>query len=140
MKQKIRNGFLLFLRNYFNPLTLRLARTSFGPFAIVRHVGRRSGKHYETPFIVQPADKTFVNNTFVNKSFVIALTYGPNVDWYQNVLAAGGCSVLLHGAEYVIDQIELLDTASGRAAFPLPERLVLGIVGVQHFAKLVRQL
>ncbi len=78
LKQQIRAHFLNFLKHYFNPLTRRIARSSFGPFALVRHVGRRSGKQYETPIIVQPVDD----------GFVFELTYGPEVDWYKNMLAA----------------------------------------------------
>jgi deazaflavin-dependent oxidoreductase (nitroreductase family) len=129
LKQQIRHRFLTFLKNYFNPLTRRIARGSRGPFAIVRHVGRRSGKPYETPIIVQPADD----------GFVIELTYGSNVDWYKNVLAAGGCDILWHGKDYVIDRIEPMDTETGRAAFPLPERLILRIARRTQFFKMKTQ-
>jgi deazaflavin-dependent oxidoreductase (nitroreductase family) len=125
-KRQIRNRFLIFLKYYFNPLTRRLARSSLGPFALIRHVGRRSGNHYETPIIVQPA----------GDGFVIELTYGPDVDWYKNVLAAGGCTILWHGKDYVIDKIEPLDTESGRAAFPLPERLIIRVLRMRHFVKM----
>ena len=57
-----------------------LAYLPFGPFAIMRHVGRRSGKHYENVLMVWQ----------VPQGFVIALTYGPQVDWYRNLLAAEG--------------------------------------------------
>ena len=126
VKQQLRTRLLNFLKNYFNPLTRKVAQRSIGPFAIVRHVGRRSGKHYETPIIVQPADK----------GFVIELTYGPGVDWYKNVLAAGGCTVFWHGKDYVITRIEPLDTESGRAAFPLPMRLLIRALGMKHFVKM----
>jgi len=92
LKQQLRNGLLIFLKYTLNPLTRRLARSSFGPFTIVRHVGRRSGKQYETPIIVSP----------VKDGFVIELTYGYDVDWHKNVLAAGGCTMVWHGKEYVI--------------------------------------
>src|SRR5512147_1191921 len=71
MKHPIRDRIRIFNKHILNPLTRRLARSSLGVFANVRHVGRRSGKHYETPILVRPADG----------GFVIALTYGPEVDW-----------------------------------------------------------
>ena len=126
-KQPIRTRFLNFLRRYFNPLTLRIARGSSGPFALVRHVGRRSGKQYETPIIVQPSED----------GFVFELTYGPEVDWYQNVLAAGGCILRWHGEDYVIDKIEPLDTETGLSLFPLPARLLLRATRRQHFLKMI---
>lgn len=125
-QQQLRNGLLNFLKHTLNPVTRRLARTRFGPVAIVRHVGRRSGKPYETPIIVSP----------VEDGFVIELTYGHDVDWHKNVLAAGGCTVIWHGKEYVIDKIEPLDTETGRAAFPLPQQLILRVLGRQHFEKM----
>ncbi len=125
-QQKMRNALLSFLKNYFNPLTKRMARSSFGPFAIIEHVGRRSGKHYETPIILGHADD----------GFVAELTYGPDVDWYKNVVAAGGCTVILHGKKYVIDKLEPMDAAVGRAAFPLPAQLILWAIRRQHFVKM----
>ncbi len=126
LRKKIRNGMGVVLKHTLNPLTRRIARSSHGPFAIVRHVGRRSGKHYETPIIVGPP----------TDGFVIELTYGPEVDWYKNVQAAGGCVIHWHGNDYVIDKIEPLDATAGRAAFPQPARLFLRVVGLKHFAKL----
>lgn len=90
--QQLRKGFLVVLKHTLNPLTRRIARSAHGPFTLVRHVGRRSGKQYETPIIVSP----------VEDGFVIELTYGPDVDWHKNVLAAGGCTLIWHGKEYVI--------------------------------------
>lgn len=126
-KKTIRMRFLNFLRRYFNPLTLRIARGSSGPFALVRHVGRRSGKQYETPIIVQPIDK----------GFLFELTYGPEVDWYQNVMAAGGCTLRWHGKDYVINQIEPMDTETGLSLFPLPARLILRALRRQHFFRMI---
>jgi deazaflavin-dependent oxidoreductase (nitroreductase family) len=126
LQQQLRDGLLIVLKYALNPLTRRLARSSFGPFAIVRHVGRRSGKHYETPIIVSP----------VKDGFVIELTYGYDVDWHKNVLAAGGCAVVWHGKEYKINKIEPLDPETGRAAFPPPQQLILRLLGRTHFEKL----
>jgi deazaflavin-dependent oxidoreductase (nitroreductase family) len=66
-----------------NRLTLGAARRGLGPFSIVTTVGRKSGKTYETPIIVQPTDG----------GFMIELTYGDQVQWYRNALAAGGCTI-----------------------------------------------
>jgi deazaflavin-dependent oxidoreductase (nitroreductase family) len=123
LQQQLRKSLLSVLKYTLNPLTRWLARSSFGPFTIVRHIGRRSGKLYETPIIVSPIDD----------GFVIELTYGPDVDWHKNVLAAGGCTVVWHGKEYVIDKIEPLDTETGRAAFPPLQQLILRLLGRKHF-------
>ena len=122
-QQQLRKRLLIVIKYTLNPLTRRLARSSFGPLAIVQHVGRRSGKLYETPIIVSP----------VKDGFVIELTYGYDVDWHKNVLAAGGCTVVWHGKEYVIDKIEPLDTETGRAVFPPPLQLILRLLRRKHF-------
>jgi deazaflavin-dependent oxidoreductase (nitroreductase family) len=128
-QSRIRKGFLVVLKHTLNPLTRRLAGTPFGPFALVRHVGRRSGKSYATPLLARR----------VEGGFVIELTYGPQVDWYQNVLVAGGCTLVWHGRAYPVDGIETLDTETGRAAFNLPQRLVLRALRRTHYRKLVLQ-
>lgn len=70
---------------------------------------------------------------------MIELTYGSDVDWYKNVLAAGGCTILWHGRDYVINGIEPLEAETGRAAFPLPERLILRLLGMKQFLKMKTQ-
>ncbi len=129
LQQQIHYRWRVILKHTLNPLTRRLARSSFGPFSLIRHVGRRSGNTYETPLIVQPA----------GDGFVIALTYGPDVDWYKNVLAAGGCTLVRHGKDFVIDKIEPLDVETGRSAFPVPQRWIIRAVGMQHFVKMTAQ-
>jgi deazaflavin-dependent oxidoreductase (nitroreductase family) len=125
VQQQLRKGLLTVLKHTLNPLTRRLARSRFGPFSIVRHIGRSSGKPYETPIIVAP----------IEGGFVIELTYGHDVDWHKNVLAAGGCRLIRHGQEYVIDKIEPLEAEAGLAAFAPPQRAVLRLTQRKHFEK-----
>jgi deazaflavin-dependent oxidoreductase (nitroreductase family) len=126
VQQQLHRGLLILLKYTLNPLTRRLAHSSIGPFAIVSHLGRRSGKVYETPIIVAP----------VKDGFVIELTYGHEVDWHKNVLAAGGCMILRHGKEFVINKIEPIDAETGRAAFPPPQRFILRLLRRKDFEKL----
>ena len=85
-----RERFLWLLKNTLNRVTTRVARTRHGPFSLIRHVGRKSGRSYDTPVILVK----------VPEGFIAELTYGENVNWYRNVVAAGGCLVLHHGHEY----------------------------------------
>lgn len=100
-----------------------LAYLSFGPFALVRHVGRRSGKPYETVIMVWRT----------TEGFVIALTYGPNVDWYRNLQAAGGGTVFWHRRTYAVGKPEPIAASTALPAFPLLFRLILGRSGLQDF-------
>ena len=100
-----------------------LAHLSFGPFALVRHVGRRSGKPYETVIMVWRTAE----------GFVIALTYGPNVDWYRNLQASGGGTVFWHRRTYTVGKPEPIAANTALLAFPLLFRLILGRIGLQDF-------
>jgi deazaflavin-dependent oxidoreductase (nitroreductase family) len=101
-----------------------LALGSHGPFAIVHHVGRRSGKPYEAVIMVWPVAR---------QGFVIALTYGPKVDWYQNLRAAGGGTVHRHGRDFAIGKPEPIEAKTALGAFPPLLRQILGRTGVRHF-------
>lgn len=117
------------LKHTLNRITTRVAKGRGGPFALVKHVGRKSGKPYETPIIVQPTEG----------GFVIELTYGPEVDWYRNVVAANGCRILFHGTEHVIEGLQPLPTGEGIAAFTPGQQRLLRLLHRTHFVKLLEK-
>ena len=57
-------------------------------FAVVAHVGRRSGRAYRTP----------ANLFETDGRPVVALTYGADSQWVRNVLGAGGVDPLARAA------------------------------------------
>jgi deazaflavin-dependent oxidoreductase (nitroreductase family) len=120
------NGLSTFNKYVTNRVLHNFARFSRGPFAVIRHVGRRSGKSYETTIMVEP----------LGDSFVIALTYGPEVDWYRNILAAGRCTLLWHGKEYTLEKPEPIAMQAALPAFSRLQRPILRLVGVQHFVSM----
>lgn len=76
------------------PLAMRSAGTQQSNTSVVRHVGRNSGRSYETPVVaVKHGD-----------SFLIALPYGERTDWTKNVLVSGAASVVTHGHSYEVDE------------------------------------
>jgi deazaflavin-dependent oxidoreductase (nitroreductase family) len=115
-----RNGIRIFNKHITNPLLRTFANASRGPFAVIRHVGRRSGKPYETTIMVWPR----------GDGFVIALTYGESVDWYRNMLAAGHCTLLWHGRVYAVGKPEPIDVEAALPAFPPAFRSILRRRGV----------
>ena len=115
----LRDRIRTFNKYFTNPLLRRFANGSRGPFAIIRHVGRRSGKPYETVIWVWQT----------REGFVIALTYGPNVDWLRNMLDAGGGTVFWHRRLYAVGKPEPIDAETALPAFPAPFRLIFRTFG-----------
>ena len=103
-----------------NRILRRFARWKRGSFAVLYHIGRKSGKPYETTLMVWP----------VKDGFIIALTYGPEVDWYRNLLASGQGRLLWHGNTYQVGQPEPIDTEAALPALPPAFRQVLRKRGV----------
>jgi hypothetical protein len=47
-RTRIRTRFFWLLKNTLNRVTSRMARAGHGPFSLIRHVGPKSGRTYET--------------------------------------------------------------------------------------------
>ena len=94
-------------------------------FGIITHVGRKSGRVYRTPVNVFPNEQ----------GFAIALTYGQQSEWVRNVLAAGGCQLQTRSRQYQLTAPRVVHDAS-RSQFPLPARVILGIVGANDYVQL----
>jgi deazaflavin-dependent oxidoreductase (nitroreductase family) len=93
---------------------------------VLSHVGRKSGKLYAIPIIAEPA----------KNGFVIALTYGRKVDWLENVLAKGGCSILWKNKDYSLVNPQFIDKEVGLLAFPALFRTGLRKMGIQYYLRL----
>jgi deazaflavin-dependent oxidoreductase (nitroreductase family) len=124
----LRRGWLWLVKNTLNRVTTPLARAGVGPLALIRHVGRRTGRRYETPLLLAR----------LGDDFVAELTYGPGVSWYRNVEAAGRCEVVVGGRAVAIDGIEVLPTEDGLRAFGNPAALVLRLLRRRDFRLLRR--
>ncbi len=118
-----------FVKHFVNPVLRNAARSSHGPFALLRHVGRRSGKTYEIPIMVWR----------VADGFVIVLTYGSHVDWLRNLQAAGGGSLRWHKQEYILQKPAFIDAQTAELALPPLIRNVLRMRGVHEFVKIPAQ-
>jgi deazaflavin-dependent oxidoreductase (nitroreductase family) len=97
-------------------------------FAIVIHVGRRSGREYSNP----------VNLFRRGDRYVIALTYGADSQWVRNVMAAGEARLITRGQTIQLIEPEILHDAT-RSDVPAPVRPVLGWLDVSDFMVLRRR-
>jgi len=116
----------IFNKYVTNRLLRVFVKLPLGPFAILRHIGRHSGKPYETVIWVW----------LLGDSFVIALTYGPQVDWYRNLSAAGGGEVLWHKRVYGVGKPEPINLETALPAFPALFRLLFHWAGMQDFVRM----
>ena len=113
MRGSVQNALRLFTRA-MRPLALRSAGKEGSGTSVVRHVGRRSGRTYETPVIAAQHDD----------SFVIALPYGKRTDWLKNVLAKGSATIVTSGRTYEVDRPEVIPMAEATAYFrPREQRM-----------------
>jgi len=113
-----------FNKRFTNHLTRPLAPHLPG-FGVVTHVGRRSGRAYETP----------VNVFRRPDGFVVALTYGRDADWLRNVVAAAGCELTTRGRRHRLTGPEISHDPR-REAVPPFVRPVLRLVGCDDFLRL----
>src|SRR5512135_32269 len=79
-------------------LPLRTAGTGDAYASVVRHVGRTSGKSYETP----------VHAVATDSGFAIALPYGPSCDWGKNVLARRAAAIVYRVRTYPADEPKIV--------------------------------
>ncbi|SRR5581483_3101721 len=100
-----------FNQRTLNPAILNFAGRSSSPYAVLHHVGRRSGQSYSTP----------VSARSTPEGFLIPLFYGSNVDWCRNILAEGHCTISWHGKDYAVGEPEVVDVATALSLVPLPK-------------------
>ena len=113
MRGPIQNA-MRWLTRMTRPLALRTAGKKDSDTAVIRHLGRRSGRTYETPVVAVEHDD----------SFLIALPYGERTDWLKNVLAQGEATIVTHGRAYQVDRPEVIPMAEAAAYFqPKEQRL-----------------
>ena len=110
-----------------SPLMIRLSGQRWNPvWAVVEHVGRRSGRRYSAPVAaIRRAD-----------GVVVSLAFGAQVDWYRNLIAAGGGASRWRDRTYVVGAPEPIEAAAGRAAFNPIQRFFLWLTAVDGYVYL----
>jgi deazaflavin-dependent oxidoreductase (nitroreductase family) len=100
-----------FLRQVNRVVTNPLMRTfawRVPPLAVVHHVGRASGRAYRTPVLAFPSAK----------GFVIPMTYGRDVDWARNLLAAHGGEIEQRGRRVAMRNPRIVAFGAAEAHLP----------------------
>ena len=113
MRGTVQNSLRLFTRA-MRPLALRSAGQEGAGTSVVRHVGRHTGRAYQTPVIAVQRDD----------SFLIALPYGERTDWLRNVLDKGSATIVANGHAYEVDRPEVVPMADATSYFrPREQRM-----------------
>ena len=95
------------------------------PMGIVIHVGRNSHRQYRTPVMLfRRGDR-----------FVIALTYGRDSQWVQNVLAANGCELIMQNRTLWLSHPRVFHDER-RQSMPALVRTFLGMLHASDFLEL----
>ena len=93
----------------------------------LHHTGRRSGREYVTPLSAYP----------LGDGFVLAVAY-PHVDWSENVLAAGKCTLTWKGHEYALDKPKQIPISDALKAYPALVKPFIFAPGTKEFLWLHR--
>ena len=113
-----------FTTHVFNPISRRFVRWLPG-FGILVYRGRESGNEYRTPL-----------NAFRHgNGWVFALTYGSDVQWVKNVVAAGEATLEVRRRRIrLVDPTLVVDPAP--RLMPPVMRQVLGLMRVSEFLRM----
>ena len=83
----------------------------------------KTGRVYRTPVAARRS----------GDGFTIALAFGAQVDWYRNLVAAGGGTITWRGDVYSVTAPERADAATVLTTFDPVQRLLLRIAGVDGY-------
>jgi deazaflavin-dependent oxidoreductase (nitroreductase family) len=110
---------------FIDPLLLPVA-TRLPAFGVLTHVGRKTGRVYRTP----------INLFRRGDAYLFFLTYGSDVQWVKNVIAAGSCSVETGGRAVELVEPELITDPELRPAPPPVRFLERRIAGVTQYLRM----
>jgi deazaflavin-dependent oxidoreductase (nitroreductase family) len=125
-RQKVINLVRVFNKHILNRMILALAETGKGPYTVVYHVGRRSGKVYSTPVFAY----------YNGETIIVPLPYGENVDWLRNVLAKGNCEIVGNRSKMTAANLEILESAAALPLLPRWRGKVFQIFKIEKFLRL----
>jgi deazaflavin-dependent oxidoreductase (nitroreductase family) len=113
-----------FTTHVFNPFSRLFVRWLPG-FGILGYRGRKTGKAYRTP----------MNAFRRGNEWIFALTYGSDVQWVKNVLAAGEATLEVRRRRIRLVDPELFVDRE-RRLIPFGIRQLLGLMRVYEFLRM----
>ena len=113
-------------RSVTNPRVMRTAGTSVTQTSVIEHVGRNSGRSYQTPIDVIESPT----------GLLIALPYGTRADWLRNVQAAGSATVVTQGRRIGVARPTIVATSDVAELIPKRTMRMLRLFGVGQFVHL----
>ena len=112
-------------KHLLNPLMLRLAGRRYWYASVIKHTGRRSGRSYRTPIVVDSVDD----------GFIVPLPYGTDVDWVRNILNAKRATVIHQGRTYQVRAPEIIAATQALPLLPPARRRTFERVSIEHFLR-----
>jgi deazaflavin-dependent oxidoreductase (nitroreductase family) len=108
-------------KRVFNKIELKR-----GVRPVISHVGRTSGKTYQTPLDAHRIDG----------GFIFFLNYGSGSDWVRNIMAAGSASLSAEGEEYPLVSPRLLTKDEAQRLLPGDTKMPPDIMKVTEFLQM----
>lgn len=98
----------------------------FSNFAVIHHVGRKSGTEYATPVNWFAVDAT---------TMIVALTYGPRADWVRNLRSGDGW-LEIGSTHRQVAATRLVGRPQAWPHLPLLVRFALRVLTVHDFLEI----
>jgi deazaflavin-dependent oxidoreductase (nitroreductase family) len=106
------------------PLAVRMP-----PLAVAHHVGRKSGRRYQTPVLAFPTED----------GFVTPLPYGTDTDWCLNWLEAGEAVIEARGQRTAVANPRVVSADEALPLLPALLRPGLRLLGLPGFLVVERR-
>jgi len=125
----VRGMVRVFNKHVLNPLMLLAAGRKYWYAGVIDHTGRRSGKKYATPVVIEK----------VSGGFLIPLPYGTHVDWLRNVQAMGRTTVRVHGQSFNAAEPVVIDAPTAADLLSPRRQREFGRFGIENYLKMSQQ-
>jgi deazaflavin-dependent oxidoreductase (nitroreductase family) len=109
-------------RSVTNPRMMRTAGTAETQTSVIAHIGRKSGRSYETP----------IDIIETSTGLLVALPYGTRADWVRNVLDAGSATVVTHGERVDVKSPNIVAISDVAGSIPRGTMRMLRLFGVSQ--------